>query len=76
MYENEEHARADDGAILPLGRLTKTFTEDGDGNISSISVSHNGTTYRVTLTWTENGNPATISGWERVINEDPQTPPV
>ena len=44
-------SKADDGVILPLESLAKSFGYTGD-NLTTITVSHNGETYVKTLTYT------------------------
>ena len=54
-------ATADDGVILPLDSLAKSFGYAGD-NLTTITVSHNGATYVKTLTYTGDKLTAT-SAW-------------
>ena len=44
-------SKADDGVILPLESLAKSYGYSG-GNLTTITVSHNGETYVKTLTYT------------------------
>jgi hypothetical protein len=44
-------ATADDGVVLPLESLAKSFGYAGD-NLTTVTVSHNGETYVKTLTYT------------------------
>ena len=48
---NDGAATADDGVVLPLESLAKSFGYTGD-NLTTITVSHNGETYIKTLTYT------------------------
>ena len=54
-------SKADDGVILPLDSLAKSFGYTGD-NLTTITVSHDGETYVKTLTYTS-GKLTATSVW-------------
>ncbi|MCK2095654.1 hypothetical protein [Thauera aromatica] len=54
---------AADGVPLPLASLAQTLAYNPDGTVSYIQVTHAGTAYRQTLTYTD-GNLTAVSAWE------------
>lgn len=56
-------ALAGDGTPLPLASLPQSIAYNGDGTVSHVEVTHAGTTYRQTLTYTD-GRLTAVSAWE------------
>lgn len=56
-------AVASDGAALPLSSLAKTLAYNPDGTLSHVQVTHEGTTYRQSMTWMD-GKLVSVSAWE------------
>lgn len=52
------------GAQITPANFTQTFTRDGDGNVTQISLVFNGVTYAQTFTRDGDGNVTQISRWE------------
>jgi hypothetical protein len=53
---------AENGVGLPLDNLAQSFTYDGSGNLSTVTVVYNGVTYRQTFTYTA-GRLTQASSW-------------
>lgn len=54
---------AADGVLLPLASLAQSIAYNPDGTVSHLEVTHAGTTYRQTLTYTA-GRITAVSAWE------------
>ncbi len=55
--------QAEGGVMLPLSSLDQTFTLDGSGNVTQISVVFNLVTYVQNITRDGSGNVTFISRW-------------
>lgn len=55
--------QAKGGVMLPLSSLDQTFTRDGSGNVTKISVAFNFVTYEQNITYDGSGNVTFISRW-------------
>ena len=54
---------AANGTPLPLASIAQSIAYNGDGTVSHVEVTHDGTTYRQTLTYTS-GRITAVSAWE------------
>lgn len=54
---------AANGTPLPLASLAQSIAYNGDGTVSHVEVTHAGTVYRQTLTYTD-GRLTAVSAWE------------
>lgn len=61
-FDDSDIAAASDGKMLPLPALNQTLTSDANGNITGITVTYAGNTYKQTITYSGN-TPATVSQW-------------
>lgn len=55
--------QAEGGVMLPVSSLDQTFTRDGNGNVTQISVVFNSQTYVQNFTYDGNNNVTFISRW-------------
>ena len=56
-------AVATNGTPLPLASLAQTLSYNPDGTLSHVEVTHEGATYRQSMTWSA-GRLAAVSAWE------------
>lgn len=54
---------AENGTPLPLASLAQTLAYNPDGALAHVEVTHDGTTYRQSMTWTA-GKLTAVSAWE------------
>lgn len=54
---------AENGTPLLLASLAQTLAYNPDGALSHVEVTHDGITYRQTMTWTD-GKLTAVSAWE------------
>ena len=55
---------ASDGVLLPLDSLQQVLTYDGNGRLSTITVTQGADSYRQTLTYDGAGKLTGVSAWE------------
>lgn len=56
-------ATATNGAPLPLASLAQSLSYNPDGTLAHVEVTHDGTTYRQSMTWMD-GKLVSVSAWE------------
>lgn len=56
-------AVAADGTPLPLASLAQSIAYNPDGTLAHVEVTHDGTTYRQSMTWSA-GKLTAVSAWE------------